>query len=161
MFARQLPANPLGTPISRWTDMSTCCGPHPRISLAPVRVLVAGDHATLRSSLRTVLEMDPRISVIGEAADDCDLMKMSKRLRPDVILMDLEMHCCDSFDTLAEISKRKLANSIIGLTIHDDTKERTAAMQAGISEFLEKGVSCKQLIDAVRRAAISDSDTED
>ncbi len=143
--------------------MSTCCGPHPRVSLPPVRVLVAGDHATLRSSLRTVLEMDPRISVIGEAADDCDLMKMCKRLRPDVILMDLEMSCCNSFDTLAEISKRKLADSIIGLTIHDDTKERTAAVQAGINELLEKGVTSRQLIDAVRRAAVNDNenDTED
>lgn len=156
MFARQLPANLLGTPISSLTHTMTCCGPHPRVSLPPVRVLVAGDHAKLRSSLRTVLEMDPRIDVIGEAADDCDLMKMSKRLHPDVILLDLEMRCCDDYDTLAEISRRKLASAIVGLTIHDDVKERTAASQAGISKFLEKGITSKQLIDAVRRAAIAD-----
>ena len=158
MFARQLPANLLGTPINSLTHTMTCCGPHPRVSLPPVRVLVAGDHAKLRSSLRTVLEMDPRISVVGEAADDCDLMKMSKRLRPDVILFDLEMRCCDDYDILAEISKRKLATAIVGLTIHDDAKERTAATQAGISQFLEKGITSKQLIDAVRRAATTDSE---
>ena len=151
MFAHQLPANLPGTPISRLARMTACCGPHPRLVTPPVRVILAGDHATLRSSLRTVLEMDPRINVIGEASDDCELMKMSKRLRPDVILMDLEMRCCDDYDTLAEISKRNLTKSIIGVTIHDDI-ERMAASQAGVSQFLEKGVSCQQLIEAVRKA---------
>ena len=103
--------------------------------------------------------MDPRINVIGEAADDCELIKMSKRLRPDVILLDLEMRCCDDYDTLAEISRRRFANAIVGLTIHDDLKERTAASQAGISQFLEKGITSKQLIDAVRRAATSELET--
>jgi two-component system nitrate/nitrite response regulator NarL len=115
---------------------------------------VAGDHASLLSSLKTILEMDPRISVVGEASDDCEMVKMSKRLRPDVVLVDLEMRCCDSFEAVSEISRRKLANSIIALTIHDEATERTQAQKAGVNLFLEKGVSSRQLIEAVRRNAV-------
>lgn len=152
MYVRQLPVNSVSTTTTRWSPLSTCCAPHPRIAFRPVRVLVAGDHATLRSSLKTVLEMDPHISVIGEASDECETVKMAKRFRPDVILIDLEMRNCDCFDSVAEITRRNLASAVIGLTIHDDEGERTAATQAGVGQFLEKGVTCKQLIDAVRRA---------
>jgi DNA-binding NarL/FixJ family response regulator len=103
--------------------------------------------------------MDPRILVVGEASDDCETLKMAKRLHPDVVLIDLEMRCCDDFDALAEISKRNLARAVIGLTIHDDTAERAAAQDAGVSLFLEKGISCKQLITAVRHAATEVGET--
>jgi two-component system nitrate/nitrite response regulator NarL len=95
--------------------------------------------------------MDPRINVVGEASDDCEMVKMAKRLRPDVVLLDLDMRCCDSFEAVSEISKRRLANSIVALTIHDEASERKAAERAGVDLFLEKGISSKQLIEAVRR----------
>jgi DNA-binding NarL/FixJ family response regulator len=99
--------------------------------------------------------MDPRITVIGEASDDCEMVKMSKRLNPDVVLMDLDMHCCDSFEAVSEVSRRKYARTIVALTIHDETTERAAAAQAGVNLFLEKGISSKQLTDAIRRAGTS------
>ena len=80
------------------------------------------------------------------------MVKMSKRLKPDVILMDLDMRCCDSFEAISEISRRKLAGSIVALTIYDDTTERASAEKAGVSYFLEKGVSYHQLTDTIRRA---------
>ena len=117
----------------------------------PVLSSIVGDHPSLRSSLRTILEIDPQIRVVGEAADDCETVKMAKRLRPDVVLVDLEMRCCDSFDALEEITRRKLANAVIGLTIHDDKAGRNAAQDAGVDLLLQKGISYKQLINAVRR----------
>lgn len=153
MDVRHFPVSSFGIGSHKWAQMAACCGPLPRISFPPVRVLVAGDHPSLRSSLRTVLEMDPRITVIGEASDDCEMVKMSKRLKPDVVLMDLDMRCCDSFEAVSEISKRKLAGTIIGLTIHDDNTERAAAQKAGVTYFLEKGVSLRQMADTIRKAA--------
>jgi DNA-binding NarL/FixJ family response regulator len=153
MYARYVPANLLGTAAHQWAQTAAPWRLHPRFSVPPVRVLVAGDHATLRSSLRTVLELDPHIRVVGEAADDCETIKMAKRLRPDVVLIDLEMRCCDDFDALAEISRRGLANAVVGLTIHEDSPERSAAEEAGVSLFLQKGISFKQLASAVRRVA--------
>jgi CheY-like chemotaxis protein len=123
----------------------------PQISV--VRVLIAGDHTALRSCLKTMLELDPQISVVGEAADDCEMIKMAYRVRPDVVLVDLDMHCCDEFDALSEITEGKLANSVVGLSIHDGEAQRTAAQQAGVNLLLEKGVPYKQLISAIRTAA--------
>src|SRR3954466_1432495 len=64
--------------------------------VSPVRVLVAGDHPTLRACLKTMLELDPQISVVAEASDDCELVKMARRVRPDVVLIDIDRRCCDS-----------------------------------------------------------------
>lgn len=128
----------------------------PPVSSAPnsqIRVLVVGDHDCLRSSLKTMLELDPRIKVVGEAADDCETIKAARRLRPDVVLIDLDMRCCDEYDALAEITRNHLAFSVVALTIHDEPCERAAAQAAGVNVFLEKGVPYKQLINAVRLAA--------
>jgi len=122
--------------------------------ISVVRVLIAGDHTALRSCLKTMLELDPQISVVGEAADDCEMIKMAQRVRPDVVLVDLDMHCCDEFDALAEITEGKLANSVVALSIHNGEAQRTAAQRAGVNLFLEKGVPYKQLINAIRTAAI-------
>jgi DNA-binding NarL/FixJ family response regulator len=122
-------------------------------AITTVRVLIAGDHPTLRSCLKTMLELDPQISVVGEASDDCEMVKLAQRVRPDVILMDIDRRCCDSFDAVAEITQRRMAQSVVALTIHDDAEERAEAQRAGINLFLEKGVPYKQLISAVRLAA--------
>jgi DNA-binding NarL/FixJ family response regulator len=100
-----------------------------------------------------MLELDPQISVVGEASDDCEMIKVAHRVRPDVVLVDLDMHCCDDFDALAEITENNLASSIVALSIHDGEAQRTAAQRAGVGLFLEKGVPYKQLINAIRTAA--------
>lgn len=137
-------------------------GPLSRLTLAtpPVaavasqlRILIAGDHECLRASLRTMLELDPHLRVVGEAADDCETIKMARKLRPDVILIDLDMRCCDNFDAVAEITSHRLASAVVALTIHDDQIERSLAQAAGVNLFLEKGVPYKQLISGVRLAA--------
>jgi DNA-binding NarL/FixJ family response regulator len=118
-----------------------------------IRVLVAGDSSCLRASLKTMLELDPRIRVVGEAADDCEAIKMARKMRPDVLLIDLDMRCCDRWEAIAEIANRKLASSIVALTIHNDENEHRAAIAAGTDVLLEKGVPYRQLIKAVRLGA--------
>jgi two-component system nitrate/nitrite response regulator NarL len=104
-----------------------------------------------------MLELDPQINVVGEAADDCELVKMAHRVKPDVVLIDIDRRCCDSYDAVAEIMQDRLASSVVALTIHDDAEERAEAQRAGVDLFLEKGVPYKQLISAVRLAALNSS----
>lgn len=135
------------------TQNSSVVSPSASPQISVVRVLIAGDHATLRSCLKTMLELDPQITVVGEAADDCEMIKMATRVRPDVVLVDLDMHCCNEFDALAEITEGKLASSVVALSIHSGEAQRSAAQRAGVNLFLEKGVPYKQLITAIRTAA--------
>lgn len=137
-------------PSSPQTSPAASPNSSPQISL--VRVLIAGDHAALRSCLKTMLELDPQISVVGEAADDCEMIKMAYRVQPDVVLVDLDMHCCDEYGALQEIAEGKLAGSVVALSIHDGEAQRAAAQRAGVNLFLEKGVPYKQLISAIRSA---------
>jgi DNA-binding NarL/FixJ family response regulator len=162
-----LNARPVSTPDyvakRRFVKIAPQSEPHqtpsPASTFAPptVRVLVAGDHPTLRSCLKTMLELDPSIIVVGEAADDCELVKMAQRVHPDVVLIDIDRRCCDSFDAVAEITQGRMACSVVALTIHDDADERAEAQRAGVHLFLEKGVPYKQLISAVRLAAANSS----
>jgi DNA-binding NarL/FixJ family response regulator len=124
---------------------------------AILRILVAGDHECLRSSLTTMLETDPTLKVVGEASDDCEAVKLACKLHPDIVLIDLDMRCCDKFEAVAEITARGLASAVVGLTIHDDQAERNQAAQAGVNLLLEKGIPYRQLINALRLAATNSS----
>ncbi len=125
----------------------------PQITPGIIRVLIAGDHDCLRASLKTMLELDPGIQVVGEAADDCETIKASRKLRPDVLLIDLDMKCCDHLDALREITQRKLAQCVVALSIHDDQEGLAEAQAAGANIILEKGVPYRQLINAIRLAS--------
>ncbi len=155
MGVRHLPPPLDFTPTRLFAETGAPYEYIPAASPRQVRVLVAGDHAVLRASLKTMLELDPEIKVVGEAADGCEAIKMSRKMRPDVLLVDLDMHLCDcdDFEVLAEISRGQLAGSIIALTIHDDAQRSAAARSAGVYLLLEKGVPYKQLIGAVRLAS--------
>jgi len=104
-----------------------------------------------------MLELDPRIRVVGEAADDCETIKASRKLHPDVLLIDLDMRCCDHLDALREITQRKLASSVVALSIHDDKVGLAEAQAAGANIILEKGVPYRQLINAIRLASANSS----
>lgn len=118
-----------------------------------IRVLIADDVACMRDSLRTVLSLDPDIEVVGEAADGSEAVKLAAHLRPDVVIVDLEMPCCDGYECTAELTERNLTRSVVALTIHSDATSRARARAAGARMFLPKGTPIRQLLAAVHRAA--------
>lgn len=117
-----------------------------------IRVLLADDHAAIRSGLRLTLERDPGIEVVAEAADGAAAVTNARALRPDVVLMDLRMPGTDGITATGQIVREGLAQVLV-LTTYDLDEYVFGALRAGAVGFLLKTVEADALVDAVRRVA--------
>jgi DNA-binding NarL/FixJ family response regulator len=116
-----------------------------------VRVLLADDQPLVRAGLRTLLELDPAITVAGEASDGAEAVDLARRHRPDVILMDIRMPLKDGIEATREIvADAGLAGiRIIVLTTYELDEYVFAALRAGACGFLTKDVRPDRLREAV------------
>ncbi len=117
-----------------------------------IRVLLADDHAAIRSGLRLLLQHAGDITVVGEAGDGAVALANARALRPDVILMDIRMPRMDGITTTRAIRDEGLAEVLV-LTTFDLDEYVFEALRAGAAGFLLKTVGAPGLIDAIRRVA--------
>jgi DNA-binding NarL/FixJ family response regulator len=127
-------------------------------SNANLRVIIADDQALVRAGFRMILESDPGVEVVAEAGDGEAALAAVRRLRPDVVLMDIRMPVMDGLEAARQI----LADSacqcrVIMLTTFDLDEYVYAAITSGASGFLLKDVSPEQLIAAVKLVAAGDA----
>ena len=118
---------------------------------APVRVVLADDHAAVRAGLRMVLEASGRVEVVGEAADGAAAVAQCRALEPDVVVMDLRMPGTDGVAATAQVVARGTA--VLVLTTFDLDELVLGALRAGAAGFLLKTADGAQLVDAVVRVA--------
>jgi DNA-binding NarL/FixJ family response regulator len=122
-----------------------------------IRVLVADDQALVRGGFRLILDAQPDIEVVGEAADGVEALERTRALQPDVVLMDIRMPALDGL----EATRRLLADlnppRVLMLTTFDLDQYVYDALRAGASGFLLKDVRPEQLADAVRVVAAGDT----
>jgi DNA-binding NarL/FixJ family response regulator len=120
-----------------------------------IRVLLADDQGLVRAGFRMVLEAQPDVEVVGEAADGRQAVETTRRLHPDVVLMDIRMPVMDGIDATRQLCAPEAptrANVLI-LTTYDLDEYVFAALRAGACGFLLKHTSPEGLVEAVRIVA--------
>jgi two-component system, NarL family, response regulator LiaR len=118
----------------------------------PIRVLLVDDHAVVRKGLRALFEHEPGIEVVGEAGDGGQAIQALDRLRPDVILMDLEMPGVGGVEATGRISERHPETKIVVLTSHAAEEDVFPALRAGALGYLLKHSTPDDVVRAIRQA---------
>jgi DNA-binding NarL/FixJ family response regulator len=122
-----------------------------------VRVLLADDQELVRAGFRMILETQADIEVVGEAGDGVEAVTATRRLRPDVVLMDIRMPNLDGLQATKQVMATGSRSRVLILTTFDLDEYVYQALAAGASGFLLKNAPPEQLIDAVRVVAAGDA----
>lgn len=117
-----------------------------------IKVLIVDDHQVVRQGLRTFLELQDGIVVVGEAGDGIAALEMVQHYHPDVVLMDLVMPRLDGFSATRQLKSSCPEVKVIALTSFTEDDKVFPAIQAGASSYLLKDVSPDNLVEAIRAA---------
>lgn len=118
--------------------------------MGPIRVLVADDHPVVRTGLRTILSRQADVEVVGEAADGVEAVKLTAALRPDIVLLDLNMPRGGGAGCIRSIREADTGARILVLSMLDDPTVVRETLQAGASGYLAKQAADTELVVAVR-----------
>ncbi|GHE60031.1 DNA-binding response regulator [Streptomyces longispororuber] len=116
----------------------------------PVRVLVADDEAMVRAGVRAILARDPHVDVVAEAGDGHEALALSRRHRPDVVLLDIQMPGLDGLTAVARFRRELTAVGVIMLTTFGQDAYITRALEEGADGFLLKADDPRELLNGVR-----------
>jgi DNA-binding NarL/FixJ family response regulator len=115
-----------------------------------IRVLIADDHVIVREGLRTLLEAQSNIEVVGEATGGEEAVNKTKDVQPDVVLMDITMPGMNGLEATRQIRKNSPDVKILVLTMHEDDDYFFSILEAGASGYFIKGGSSSELISALQ-----------
>ncbi|MFJ6621934.1 response regulator [Kitasatospora sp. NPDC091335] len=122
-----------------------------------IRILIADDEALLRMAFATVLEAQPDMTPVGEAADGAQAVHLARELRPDVVLMDVRMPGTDGIEATRQVVRACPRTSVLILTTFDLDAYAFTALDAGASGFLLKNTRPEELLTAIRDVAAGDA----
>ena len=122
-----------------------------------IRVLLVDDHSLFRSGIRSLLQRYPEFLVVGEAADGVEGIKRAQQLRPDVVLLDLNMPGISGVETLQLMRQDNPETAIIMLTVSEESSDLALAMRSGARGYLIKNIETDYLLRALRRAAAGET----
>lgn len=125
--------------------------------MTPIRVLIIDDHTLFRSGIKLLLQRQSGFEVAGEAAGALEGVKLAKRLKPDVVLLDLHMPGISGLESIALLKEESPQSEILMLTVSEDAEDLLEALRNGARGYLLKNIETDFLLDALRRAAAGES----
>ena len=118
-----------------------------------IRILIADDHAVVREGLRAVLGSEPDMEVVGEAATGKEVLERAAELRPDVILMDIQMPGINGIEASRRILDASPKVGVVVLTMFEDDESVFSAMRAGARGYVLKGAHPSEILKVLRAVA--------
>jgi two-component system response regulator NreC len=118
-----------------------------------VSIILADDHAVVRRGMQALLEREPDFSVVGVAADGLEAVRMTERLKPEVLVLDLMMPGFSGLEALRILRERSPRTRIVILSMHSSSAFIAQALQAGAIGYVLKGCTEENLVRAVKEAA--------
>jgi two-component system, NarL family, response regulator NreC len=118
-----------------------------------LRVLLADDHGIVRRGLRSLLESQPGVDVVGEAADGLEALRLCSDARPDILILDVAMPKMNGIEVAARVQKLERPPGVIILSMHADEAYIIRALAAGARGYLLKDATDEDLLPAIRAVA--------
>lgn len=137
--------------------MSTKQQQTPAQRLAPARMVIADDHELARAGLRSMLESDRALTLVGEASNGVEAVALCQKLKPDLALLDVRMPELDGLAATREIRRVSPATRVVIVTTHENPDYLLAALTAGAVGYLLKDVTRQDLLSTLRRVLRGES----
>jgi len=131
--------------------------PRPAKHAGVARLLIADDHDLARAGLRSMLDGERGLDVVGEAADGQQALALCRRLRPDLVLMDVRMPNLDGLAATSAIKRECSGISVIMVTMHENPDYLLEALKAGAAGYVLKGATQREIITTVRQVLRGES----
>ena len=125
--------------------------------MGTIKVLIADDHAVVREGTRQILEQEPDLEVVAEAADVEEAVRLAGSSKPDVAIIDIAMPKVDAIEATRQIKALYPTLAVLILTAYDDDQFIFGLLEVGAAGYLLKSVRGRELIDAVRQVYAGES----
>ena len=122
-----------------------------------IKIILIDDHTLFRSGIKALLSRQSDFDVIGEAADGFTGIKLVEQMRPDIVLLDLDMPVMNGRETLAQILSSNPQQTVVMLTVSEDNDDLTECMRIGARGFLLKNINADFLLESIRKAVDGDN----
>lgn len=131
--------------------------PGPDGRTGPARLVLADDHDLVREGLYLVLSREPDLEVVGEASDGREAVEVCRKLKPDLVLMDVRMPEMDGLEATREIKREQPSVSVLVVTTHENPDYLLEALKAGAAGYVLKGATQREIITTVRQVLRGES----